>query len=112
MNDQASPTKARVALITLGRTRPGFDRNWGRDMQKRCQECVQALFPALVPPHPIVDPNDLQTLLRRVRADRIEVLIFIQPTIADGTHLNEIIHGARDIQMIHWATPENQRVLR
>ena len=96
----------RVALVTLGRSRPGFDKKWAATMQRAAEETIQHLFDATIYPQPIVNPQELPSLFQRMSTAQIEVLIFIQPTIADGAHLNQILSAPRTIPMIFWATPE------
>ncbi len=75
-------------------------------MKQAAEEAIQKLFDATIYPQSVTSPQELSSLLKRMSVAQIEVLIFIQPTIADGAHLNQILSTVATIPMIFWATPE------
>ena len=95
-----------VLLCQLGRERPGFDQEWGQKMVRAAVACVKEIFPALYCRLKIRTPHELHAVRASPRLSEIDVVIVMQPTIADGRLIMPLAEWASDMPIVLWATPE------
>ena len=98
----------RVGLLILGRTRPGFDQQWGRKVAETAKrQMLASNFPVVFPAVDVVaDTQSLRQQLKRFSSEKVNVLLVMQPCVSNGILAVELArrwkHG-----VVFWATPEN-----
>lgn len=110
MNIQAEARKigliqeAKIGLLVMGRKRPGFDPDWGREMLAAVEGALETLpWEAVIPSRNINDAAGLHTALED--CGDVSALIVVQPTISDG-RLAPLLSRLWSKPVIIWATPE------
>ncbi|MCH5376075.1 MAG: sugar isomerase, partial [Planctomycetes bacterium] len=98
----------RVGLLTIGRKRPGFDIEWGRQIENQAWEAaggwdLEPLRPAIR----VVDDATLRAALAELRAADCDALVVMQPIMGDG-RLAPLLAQLWDDPLVFWATPERQ----
>jgi L-fucose isomerase-like protein len=97
----------KVGVIFLGRKRPGFDMQWGRTMDERVRRQLgQTGFSLFEPPEKAVDDASLRQALAACQAQRVDVLLLLQTTMAD-VRLVPTVAQLWANPLVLWATPEN-----
>jgi L-fucose isomerase-like protein len=97
----------RLGVIFLGRRRPGFDMEWGRQMEVRARDCLRRLpFALFEPPEKAVDEPSLRRALAACDEQRVEAMVLLQTTMGDG-RLAPVLAQLRPEPVVLWATPEN-----
>ena len=103
MNKDNQP---RVGVIFLGRRRPGFDMEWGRQMEERARQSLRQIsFAVLEPPEKAVDEGSLRRAMASCEAQRVDAVVLLQTTMADGRLAPTLAQLWPD-PLILWATPE------
>ena len=98
-----------AGIIFLGRRRPGFDMEWGRQMEHRVRNMLAgADFIAFEPPEKAVDDASLRQSLAACQARGVDVIILLQTTMGDGRLAPTLAQLWPDPPLL-WATPENQQ---
>jgi len=99
-------TAARLAVITLGRARPGFDQVWAATVRHQCHEHLLRHYTIHVEEEIAKRSSELRAMLLREEVINADVIIFLQPSIADGTLATTIAQYASDCSLLFWATTE------
>ena len=98
----------RVGVLFLRRKRPGFDAEWGKEMEAAAKAQLADMdFAVFTPQERIVDDGSLRFALEECRDGRVEILIALQTTMSDG-RLAPILAQQWDAPVVLWATPEKQ----
>lgn len=98
-----------AGIIFLGRRRPGFDMEWGRQMEQRVRNMLTgADFVAFEPPEKAVDDASLRQSLAACQARGVDAMVLLQTTMADGRLAPTLAQLWPDPPLL-WATPENQQ---
>jgi L-fucose isomerase-like protein len=96
----------RVGFLAIGRKRPGFDPDWGRQMDVSAWEaCSAAGLDAVRPSEPVVDDVTLRSAVAELRHAGCQTLLVLQTTMGDG-RLAPILAQLWDAPLVLWATPE------
>lgn len=96
-----------VALIFLGRKRPGFDPEWGAAMERRVRAAAaRSDFEIIEPPERPTDEPSLRGAVAACRESGADVLIALQTTMADARMVPALTQIWPD-PVVLWATPEN-----
>lgn len=99
-------TSARIGLIFLGRKRPGFDQEWGRQMEERVRLFLRSgQFAVFEPPEKTVDELSLRRTLDACEAAHVEALVLLQSTMGDA-RLSQTLAQRWPDPVVLWATPE------
>jgi len=108
MGSPADNKPLKVGLLFLGRRRPGFDMEWGRRMEDRVRRGMdQTGFSLFEPPEKAIDDESLGRAIAACRKEEVDVLVFLQTTMADGRLAPTVAQLWPDPPVL-WATPENQ----
>src|SRR3990170_148698 len=98
----------RVGIVVIGRKRPGFDVEWGRQMEAALRSAaVQMGLQPFSPKSHALDDASLRRALHEVRHAGCDVLVVTQPTMGDG-RLAPILAQLWSDPVVFWATPERQ----
>ncbi len=98
----------KVGVIFLGRRRPGFDMDWGKQMEGRTRGWLQQTeFGVIEPPEKAVDDASLRRVVAACEAQQADVLVLLQTTMGDGRLAPTLAQLWPD-PLILWATPEKQ----
>ena len=93
-------------MIFLGRKRPGFDMEWGRQMEQRVRDLLGQLpIQAIEPPEKVIDDDTLRRAMQLFRDRQIEVVVVLQTTMGDGRLAPTLAQLWAD-PLVLWATPE------
>ena len=96
----------RAGLLVMGRKRPGFDPEWGRQMEVAARSAMQAMpLAAVGTQERAVDDASLRRVIDELRRADCETLIVLQPTMGDG-RLVPILAQLWGGPLVLWATPE------
>ena len=102
--------EAKVGLIILGRKRPGFDTEWKEIVKERLRAFLgNSKYEFTIPEENVPDDPTLRKALAQCRAEGVNALVVVQPTISDG-RLAPILAQVWDDPIIFWATPERPEV--
>lgn len=103
------PTAAaglKLGLIFLGRRRPGFDMEWGKQMEKRVREWLnQTPFTLVEPAEKAVDDPSLRRALATCQDQGANAILLLQTTMGDGRLAPTLAQLWPD-PLVLWATPE------
>ena len=94
----------RLGVLFLGRERPGFDPQWGSEMERRVKEFLEG-SPYDAFPQKVVNDSSLREALTRCHEEGCDALVVLQPTMSDG-RLIPILAQQWASPLILWATPE------
>jgi L-fucose isomerase-like protein len=95
-----------LGVIFLGRRRPGFDMEWGRQMEDRARRALQQTgFVVFEPPEKVVDDASLRQAMAACEEGRVEVIVLLQTTMGDGRLAPTLAQLWPDPPVL-WATPE------
>ena len=106
MNGQTRES-IRLGVLFLGRRRPGFDPEWGAEMEVSVRGALaQTGFQIIEPPEKVVDDPTLKKGVEHLITAGAQVVVALQTTMADArmapTLSQEWVHP-----ILLWATPEN-----
>lgn len=98
----------KLGVIFLGRKRPGFDMEWGRQTEARVRGWLkQTEFAVVEPAEKPVDDATMRQALALFKAQEVEAIAVLQTTMGDG-RLAPTVAQLWDGPLILWATPEKQ----
>jgi len=101
-------SKLKVGVVFLGRRRPGFDMEWGKQMEARVRGWLQKTkFDIFEPGEKAVDDASLRRVMAACVAQRVDAIVLLQTTLGDGRLAPTMAQLWPD-PLILWATPENQ----
>ncbi len=96
-----------VGVIFLGRKRPGFDMEWGRQMEERVRASLRhSAFTIFEPSEKAVDDASLRRVFEACQEKHAEVIVLLQTTMGDGRLAPTVAQLWPDPPVL-WATPEN-----
>lgn len=99
----------KVGVLFLGRRRPGFDMDWGKQMEERVrQQLKQTKLSIFEPSEKAVDDASLRRAMAACEAQKVDALVVLQTTMGDG-RLAPTLAQLWPHPIILWATPENQQ---
>ncbi|HZV33568.1 MAG TPA: L-fucose/L-arabinose isomerase family protein [Verrucomicrobiae bacterium] len=97
-----------LGVIFIGRRRPGFDMEWGRQMEQRVRNWIsQAGYETVEPSSKPVDNTTLRCAMAELEDENLEAIVVLQTTMGDGRLAPTMAQLWRD-PLVLWATPENQ----
>jgi len=94
----------RLGVLFLGRERPGFDPQWGSEMERKVKGFLES-SPYQTFPQKAVNDSSLREALTRCREEDYDALVVLQTTMSDG-RLAPILAQQWENPLILWATPE------
>ncbi|HID21462.1 MAG TPA: sugar isomerase [Planctomycetaceae bacterium] len=95
-----------VGLLFLGRKRPGFDMEWGRQMQQRVRRQLgQMELDVFEPREQAVDDASIRQAIAECEEHGVDALVLLQTTMADGRLAPTAAQLWPD-PLVLWATPE------
>ena len=100
-----SNSALRVGFLVIGRKRPGFDMEWGQQVERAAWTATQSRFDAFQPDTRVVDDASLRLALDEIRQAKCDALVVLQPIMGDG-RLSPVLAQLWDGAPIFWATPE------
>jgi len=101
-----SDRRPKVGLLFLGRQRPGFDPEWGREMRAKIRSFLdRSGLEVTVPSDNIAEEGGLREAIAACRDSGVAALVVAQPTISDG-RLAPILGQLWAGPLVLWATPE------
>src|ERR1700755_3201537 len=97
---------AKLAVMTVGRKRPGFDQEWNRIQRAAAATAMKTLdFKIHDLSEPVVDdPTTIKCIKEALAAD-CDTLLILQPSLGNG-YLALTIAQHWNGPIILWATPE------
>ncbi len=97
----------KLGLIFIGRRRPGFDMDWGRQMEERVRRSLKsASLTVFEPTEKAADDASLRRVLAACAAEQVDALAVLQATMGDGRLAPTAAQLWPD-PILLWATPEN-----
>jgi L-fucose isomerase-like protein len=98
----------KLGVIFLGRKRPGFDPEWGKQMEQATKTALAKTdYNVVVRDEYVVDDASLREALADMRKDGVNVLAVLQPTMSDG-RFAPVLSQIWGDPLVLWATPEKQ----
>jgi L-fucose isomerase-like protein len=96
----------KLAVIFVGRRRPGFDMEWGQQMEGRVRQSLsKAGYSVVEPKEKVVDDATLRQAMAAFEKEHPEALIVLQTTMGDGRLVPTLAQLWPD-PLVLWATPE------
>jgi L-fucose isomerase-like protein len=96
----------KVGIIFLGRRRPGFDMDWGKQMEERVRAVLSKnRFSIFEPSEKAIDDPSMRRVLSECTAQKADALVLLQTTMGDGRLAPTLAQLWPD-PLILWATPE------
>jgi L-fucose isomerase-like protein len=106
--DQRERAGLRVGFLVIGRKRPGFDVEWGQEIEAALWTAVGEMdLEPFRPPTRVVDDATLRRALHEARHAPCDALVVLQPTMGDG-RLAPMLAQVWSDPLVFWATPERQ----
>ena len=103
-----SSSTIKVGVIFLRRKRPGFDPEWGKEIESAARDALAKMeFNVFISEKRVVDDASLRQALSECRQAEIDVLIALQPTMSDG-RLAPVLAQLWEMPVVFWATPERK----
>ena len=103
-NLQDKPLK--LGVIFVGRRRPGFDMEWGRQMEARVRGFLsQAGYSVVEPAEKAVDDATLRRAMSDFDKQDLNAIVLLQTTMGDG-RLAPTMAQLWPSPLVLWATPE------
>ena len=98
----------KVGVLFLGRRRPGFDMDWGKQMEEGVRKRLKkAKISFFEPPEKAIDDTSLRRVMAACEAEKVDAIVLLQATMGDG-RLAPTLAQLWPHPLILWATPENQ----
>ncbi len=95
-----------VGVIFLGRRRPGFDMEWGRQMEDGARRALQQTgFALFESPEKAIDDASFRRALAACEQNGANAIVLLQTTLADGRLAPTLAQLWPDPPVL-WATPE------
>src|SRR5580704_3249509 len=99
----------KVGVLFLGRRRPGFDMDWGKQMEERVRNRLkQGKFSIFEPSEKAIDDASLRRCMAACQEQKVDTIVLLQATMGDGRLAPTLAQLWPD-PLILWATPENQQ---
>jgi L-fucose isomerase-like protein len=96
----------KVGVIFLGRKRPGFDMEWGRQMEGRVRDrLLRTGYAVAEPTEKAVDETTLRRGMAEFERQDLDAIILLQTTMGDG-RLAPTMAQLWPGPLVLWATPE------
>lgn len=106
MSSATHAHQPKLAVIFLGRRRPGFDMDWGRAMEGRVRAWLQeAGLIAFEPAEKVIDEPTLRRAMDACKQAGAEAVVLLQTTMGDGRLAPTLAQLWPD-PLVLWATPE------
>lgn len=107
MNDVDQSKPARLAVIFLGRRRPGFDMEWGQTVERRVRGWMNEIagVSAFEPGEKVADEASLRRAVATCEKEGAEAILLLQTTMGDGRLAPTLAQLWPDL-LVLWATPE------
>jgi L-fucose isomerase-like protein len=103
MNGENLP---KIGVIFLSRRRPGFDMEWGRQMEERVRAGLpKTRFAIFEPSEKAIDDSSLRRVLAECSAQKADALVLLQTTMGDARLAPTLAQLWLD-PLVLWATPE------
>ncbi len=107
MNTAFNPHPPKVGLVFLGRKRPGFDMDWGKQLEGKVREgMTRTGFVLMEPEEKAVDEPSFRRVINQCKGAGVDALVLLQTTMADGRMAPALAQLWPDPPIL-WATPEN-----
>ena len=98
----------KVGVVFLGRRRPGFDMDWGKQMEERVRRSLPKTgFTIFEPVEKAIDDASLRRVMAQCEAQKVDAVVLLQTTMGDG-RLSQTLAQLWPDPLILWATPEKQ----
>lgn len=95
-----------IGVIFLGRRRPGFDMEWGRQMEDRARRRLQQSgFAVVEPPEKAIDNASLRQAMAACEEKGVNAIVLLQTTMGDARLAPTLAQLWPDPPVL-WATPE------
>jgi L-fucose isomerase-like protein len=108
MNSIPKHNQTKLGVIFLGRRRPGFDMEWGRQQEEKTRAWLrQGEFTIIEPPEKAVDDTSMRRAVAACSEQGAQVLVLLQTTMGDGRLAPTLAQLWPD-PLVLWATPEKQ----
>jgi L-fucose isomerase-like protein len=96
----------KAGILFFGRKRPGFDPDWGRQIERQVRETLEkSAYGVYLREEYVVDDDSLLAAVASCRAQGVDVLFVLQPTMSDG-RLSVRLGQEWPGTIVLWATPE------
>jgi len=100
--------KEKLGIIFLRRKRPGFDPEWGKEMESAARDSLAKMdYEIFISDERIIDDASLRRALAQCHEAQSDVLVVLQPTMSDG-RLAPVLAQLWDAPIVLWATPERE----
>ncbi len=98
----------KLGMIFIGRRRPGFDMDWGRQMEERVRKWIlSAGYTVIEPAAKPVDDTTFRSAMGEISKQDPDAVVVLQTTMGDGRLAPTLAQLWPD-PVVLWATPENQ----
>lgn len=98
----------KLGVVFLGRKRPGFDPEWGRQMEQAVRTSLaKSDYDVVVRDEYVVDDASARHALAEMKTAGANVLAVLQPTMSDG-RFAPVVSQIWGAPLVLWATPEKQ----
>lgn len=99
----------KLGVLFLGRRRPGFDMDWGKQMEERVRQMLKgSAFSIFEPSEKAIDDASLRRCMSACQEQKVDAIALLQTTMGDG-RLAPTLAQLWPHPLILWATPENQQ---
>jgi len=96
----------RLGVVFLGRRRPGFDMEWGRQQEEKARRWLrQGDFTVFEPAEKAIDDASLRRAVAACADEGVNALVLLQTTMGDGRLAPTLAQLWPD-PLVLWATPE------
>ena len=96
----------RLGVVFLGRRRPGFDMEWGRQQEEKARRWLrQGDFTVFEPVEKAIDDASLRRAVAACADEGVNALVLLQTTMGDGRLAPTLAQLWPD-PLVLWATPE------
>jgi L-fucose isomerase-like protein len=100
------PKPLTLGVIFLGRRRPGFDMEWGRQKEERARRMLQQTgFTLFEPVEKAIDEASFRRVMTACEQNGAEAIVLLQTTLGDGRLAPTLAQLWPD-PPVFWATPE------
>jgi len=106
MSNVANHRAPKLGVIFLGRRRPGFDMEWGKQQEEKTRNWLrQGDFAVVEPPEKAVDDPSIRRAVAACAEQGAQALLLLQTTMGDGRLAPTVAQLWPD-PLLLWATPE------
>jgi L-fucose isomerase-like protein len=106
MNSVTNHNRPKLGVIFLGRRRPGFDMEWGRQQEEKTRRWLrQGDFAVFEPAEKAIDDASLRQAVAACADEGVNALVLLQTTMGDGRLAPTLAQLWPD-PLVIWATPE------